>query len=97
MVLFADRERQLRDQLFHGMLKPYRESLRYLYNNKEVGYYDFLEEARKVQQCDEKTSTNIKAKSAQDGTEHDELTALRMQVAELMATLKATKMNGPPP
>ena len=29
-------------------------------------------------------------------TKHDELAALRMQVAELMATLKATKVNGPP-
>ena len=54
LVPFADRERQLCNRLFHGMLKPYRDALRYLYKNKEVGYYDFLEEARKVQECDEK-------------------------------------------
>ena len=96
MVPFADRERQLRDRLFHGMLKPYRDALRYLYNNKEVGYYDVLEEARKVQECDDKTSVNIKSKSAQVETEHDELAALRMQMAELTATLKSAKVNGPP-
>ena len=33
LVPFTDRERQLRDRLFHGMLKPYRDALRYLYNN----------------------------------------------------------------
>ena len=96
LVPFADRERQLRDRLFHGMLKPYRDALRYLYNNQEVGYYDFLEEARKVQECDEKSSTTIKSKSAQVDDKNDELAALKLQVAELTATLKATKVNGPP-
>ena len=48
LVPFADRERQLRDRLFHGMLKVYRDALRYLYNNRGVGY--FLEEVRKVQE-----------------------------------------------
>ena len=33
LVPFADRERQLRDQLFHGILKPYQDALRYLCNN----------------------------------------------------------------
>ena len=58
------------------MLKPYRDALRHLYNNKEVGYYDFLEEARKVQECDDKTSMNIKSKSVQVDAEHDELVTL---------------------
>ena len=96
LVPFADRERQLRDRLFHGMLKPYRDALRYLYNNQEVGYYDFLEEARKVQECDEKSLATIKSKSAQVEAKNDELAALKLQVAELTATLKATKVNGPP-
>ena len=96
LIPFTDRERQLRDRLFHGMLKPYRDALRYLYNNQEVGYYDFLEEARKVQECDEKSITTIKAKSVQVEDKNDELTALKLQVAELTATLKATKVNGPP-
>ena len=96
LVPFADRKRQIRAQLFHGMLKPYPDALRYLYNNKEVGYCDFLEEVRKVQECDDKTSVNIKSKSAQVETEHDELAAWRMQVAELTATLKSAKVNGPP-
>ena len=61
-----------------------------------MGYYDFLEEARKVQEFDEKTSINVKSKSAQVGNEQDELAALKIQVAKLTATLKATKVNGPP-
>ena len=73
LVRFTDRERQLHDRLFLGMLKPYRDALRYLYNNRDVGYYDFLEEARKVQECDEKSSTNVKLKSAQVETKNDEL------------------------
>ena len=77
------------------MLKPYRDALRYLYNNREVGYYDFLEEARKVQECDEKPLATIKSKSAQVEAKDDELAALKLQVAELTATLKATKVNGP--
>ena len=77
------------------MLKPYRDALRYLYNNRDVGYYDFLEEARKVQECDEKALTAIKLKSAQVEVKDDELAALKIQVAELTATLKATKVNGP--
>ena len=95
LVPFADRERQLRDRLFHGMLKPYRDALRYLYNNRDVGYYDFLEEARKVQECDEKSLANVKSKSAQIEAKDDELAALKAQVAELTATLKAAKVNGP--
>ena len=77
------------------MLKPYRDALRYLYNNQDVGYYDCLEEARKVQECDEKPLTAIKSKSAQVEAKDDELAALKMQVAELTATLKAIKVNGP--
>ena len=96
LVPFADRERQLRDRLFHGMLKPYRDALRYLYNNQEVGYYDFLKEARKVQECNEKSLATIKSKSAQVDDKNDELAALKLQVAEMTATLKATKVNGPP-
>ena len=48
------------DRLFHEMLKPYRDALLYLYNNQDVGYYNFLGEARIVQECDEKSSTNVK-------------------------------------
>ena len=77
------------------MLKPYRDALRYLYNNREVGYYDFLKEARKVQECDEKSLAAIKSKSVQVEAKNDELAALKSQVAELTATLKATKINGP--
>ena len=76
------------------MLKPYGDALRYLYNNREVGYYDFLEEARKVQECDEKPLAAIKSKNAQEEAKDDELAALKLQVAELTATLKATKVNG---
>ena len=76
------------------MLKPYRDALRYLFN-QDVGYYDFLEEARKVQECDEKSSTNVKSKGAHVETEHDELATLKLQVAKLTATLKAAKVNGP--
>lgn len=96
LVPFADRERQLRDRLFHGMLKPYRNALRYLYNNKEVGYYDFLEEARKVQECDDKALMNVKSKSAQVESNNDKLAALKTQVAKLTATLRSAKVNGPP-
>ena len=77
------------------MLKPYRDALRYLYNNQGVWYYDFLEEARKVQECDEKSSTNIKSKSARVETKNDGLAALKSQVVKLTATLKAAKVNGP--
>ena len=69
--------------------------MRYLYNNQDVGYYDFLEEARKVQECDEKPVTAIKSKSAQVESKDDELAALKVQVAELTVTLKATKVDGP--
>ena len=54
-----------------------------------------MEEARKVQECDEKSSTNIKSKSAQVETKNDELATLKSQVAKLTATLKAAKVNGP--
>ena len=77
------------------MLKPYRDALRYLYNNRDTGYYNFLEEARKVQECDEKPLTTIKSKGAQVETQCNELAMLKIQVAELTATLKATKVNGP--
>ena len=77
------------------MLKPYRDALRYLFNNQDVGYYDFLEEARKVQECDEKPLAAIKSKSAHVEAKDDELAALKLQIAELTATLKATKVNGP--
>ena len=77
------------------MLKLYRDALRYLYNNRDVGYYNFLEEARKIQECDEKPLTTIKSKSAQVEAKDDELAALKIQVAKLTATLKATKVNGP--
>ena len=77
------------------MLKPYRDALRYLYNNRDVGYYNLLEEVRKVQECDEKSSANIKSKSAQVEAKDDELAALKVQVTELTATLKAAKVNGP--
>ena len=40
---------------------------------------------------------NVKSKSAQVKNEQDELAALKIQVAKLTATLKATKVNGPPP
>ena len=98
LVPAGDREGQLRERLFHGMHKPYRDALRYLYSNKDVGYYDFLEEARKVQECDEKLGTAVKAKSAQAQAENDSdnIEALRSQVAEMVAVLKAAKVNGPP-
>ena len=54
-----------------------------------------MEEARKVQECDEKSLANIKSKSAQVETKDDELAALKSQVAKLTATLKAAKVNGP--
>ena len=44
------------------MLKPYRDALRYLYKNRDVGYSDFLEEARRVQECDEKPLAAINQK-----------------------------------
>ena len=54
------------------MLKPYRDALKYSYNNRDVGYYDFLEEVRKVQECDEKSLANIKSRSTQVETRDDE-------------------------
>ena len=55
-----------------------------------------MEEARKAQECDEKSSTNVQSKGAHVETEHDELAALKLQVVKLTATLKAAKGNGPP-
>ena len=42
-----------------------------------------------------KLLANIKSKSAQVETKDDELAVLKVQVAELTATLKSAKVNGP--
>ena len=95
LVPQSDRDVQLKERLFHGMAKPLRDALRYMYGNKDVGYFDLLEEARKVQECDEKV-VNVKSKGAGVETDTDDLGSLRDEVAELTAVMKAAKTNGPP-
>ena len=96
----GERDSRLKDRLFHGMLRPYRDALRYLHSNESIEYYDFLEEARKVQECDDKwvaaSNASAKSKSAQVDVEEDEMVALRNQVEELTATVKSARVNGPP-
>ena len=80
-------EEQLRDGFFHGLKKPIKDSLRYLFDNAKVGYAQLLIAARK--NGDEYfESKMMPASSLHDGQElmtHDKFKALTEQVAHSMA------------
>ena len=89
MISDAEAEVKLRDRLFYGVLKAFRDSIQYLYDNPAVTYTQLLVVARKAEAevSDSKKGTmTIKAKAA---TANDELLSLKQQVSDLVSVVIA--------
>ena len=87
-------EKQLKKQLFYGMLQPSHDSLRYLYDNPQISYTELLVAARKAESEAPSTITRTKLKAAvQKGPEPqgENLAGLDDKVTKILAAVQGNK------
>ena len=89
----ADREvpGHLKDQLFHGVKKHVRDSVRYLYNNPQTTYSKLVVTARRAES--ETEETKVKTRSAAATEVPSGLKELGDQIARLMAALTRAEQS----
>ena len=81
----------LKDQLFHGVKKHVRDSMRYLYSNPQTTYSELVAAARRAES--ETEETNVKVRSAAAIEVPPGSKELGDQIARLMATLTRAEQS----
>ena len=81
----------LKDQLFHGVKKHIRDSMRYLYSNLQTTYSKLVVTARRAES--ETEETKVKARSAAATEVPPGSKELGDQIARLMATLTRAEQS----
>ena len=81
----------LKDQLFHGVKKHIRDSVRYLYSNPQTTYSELVVTARRAESKTEETK--VKARSAAATEVPSGSKELGDQIARLMATLTRAEQS----
>ena len=81
----------LKDQLFHGVKKHIRDSMRYLYSNPQTTYSELVVAARRAES--ETEETKVKARSAVATEVPSGSKELGDQIARLMATLTRVEQS----
>ena len=77
----------LKDQLFHGVHKHIRDSIRYLNSNSETTYSQLMVAARKAESKMEDAKEKVRARSYAATEVRDGLKELGDQITRLMAAL----------
>ena len=86
----------LKDQLFHGVCKNIRDSIRYLHSNPETNYSQLMLAAHKAENKMEEAKEKVRARSATATEVVDGSKELGNQIMRLMATLtRAEQGNWP--
>ena len=76
----------LKDQLFHGVCKHIRDSIRYLHSNPETTYSQLMVAARKVESVMEDAKEKVRARSSAATKVTHGSKELGDQITRLMAT-----------
>ena len=84
----------LKEQLFHGVKKHVRDSVRYLYSNLQTTYSELVVAARRAESKTEETK--VKARSAAATEMPSSSKELGDQIAQLMATLTRAEQSSHP-
>ena len=84
----------LKEQLFHGVKKHVRDSVRYLYSNPQTTYSKLVVAARRAES--EMEETKVKARSAATTEVPSSSKELGDQIARLMATLTRVEQGSCP-
>ena len=83
----------LKGQLFHGVCKHIRDSIRYLHSNPETTYFQLMVAARKAESKMEDAKEKVRAWSSTTTEVTDGSKELGEQIARLMATLNKAKQS----
>ena len=83
----------LKDQLFHGVHKNIRDSIRYLHSNPKTTYSQLMVAAHKVESKMEVAKGKVGARSAAATEVVDSSKELGNQIVRLMATLTRTEQD----
>ena len=83
----------LKDQLFHGVHKHIRDSIRYLHGNPKTTYSQLMVAARKAESETEDAKEKVRAWSSTATEVSDGSKELGDQIARLMATLNRTEQG----
>ena len=86
----------LKDQLFHGVCKHIRDSIRYLYINPKTTYSQLMIAAHKAESEMEEVKDKARARSAAATEVVDGSKELGDQIARLMATLTTAEQGNCP-
>ena len=86
----------LKEQLFHGVCKHVRDSIRYLYGNPATTYPELVVTARRVESETEETREWVKARSAASTEVTTGSKELGDQIVRLMATLTQAEQGKHP-
>ena len=86
----------LKDQLFHGVQKYIRDSVRYLHGNPETTYSQLMVAARKAESKTEDAKERVRAQSSTATEVSDGSKELVDQIARLMATLNRAEQGTHP-
>ena len=86
----------LKHQLFHGVCKNIRDSIRYLHSNPQTTYSQWMVTACKAESEMEEANNKVKARSAAATEAMDSSKELGDQIARLMATLTRAEQGNCP-
>ena len=86
----------LKDQLFHGLHKHIRDSIRYLHSNPETTYSQLMVVAGKVESRMEDAKEKVRARSSIATEVTDSSKELGDQITRLMATLTRAEQSTHP-
>ena len=89
-------QQHLKDNLFHGVHKHIRDSIRYLYSNPRTIYSQLMIAAHKTKSENEEACDKVRARSAMATDPVEGIVELELHIAKLMATLtRAGQGNSP--
>ena len=86
----------LKDQLFHGVHKHIKDTIRYLHSNPKTTYSQLMVTAHKVESKTGEAKDKVRTRSATATEEVDGSKELGDQIARLMATLTRTEQRNCP-
>ena len=86
----------LKDQLFHGVYKNIRESIRYLHSNPKTTYSQLMVAACKAESETEKAKDKVRPRSATATEVVDSSKEIGNQIVRLMATLTRAEQDNHP-
>ena len=91
MIRKGEAERHLRDRLFYRMVKNLQDSIRYLYDDRNISYIQLLVTTQKVKTEDIVTKTVISKSRVLNTSQGDEMEALSKQITNLMLMVQGRK------